>query len=201
MSANSHFKYIVRNHEPVSLDPCETGKSGAWTATYGSGLKALVKFDKPVSPSGRSEQRGIPISTHPRREVAYYEMSKLFGFSSIVPETCLIDLKGRRASAQEYKPALHLEELNAELTDRSDYRSWKHEFSKTVRQYTSLSEIRQMVILDIVSGQRDRHANNLGVVPSLEPGKPGKLVVWDNAAAYGMTFKLYHNVFHKHLFR
>ena len=61
---------------------------------------------------------------------------------------------------------------------------------------------RKLLVLDILGGVRDRHVNNVGILMRSDGTSPTyQPVAWDNAVSFGRTFDLYHNVFHKFLFR
>ena len=192
----------MQTEKPVSVRPLHVGKTGALLATYEDGRKAIVKLSKPALPNGKAMQRGIPTMSHPHREVAFYQLAKLLGFEELVPETVLTEKvhDGVVASAQQFVPAVHLRTLQPKLyeTSRGDW----YTLLKDMALHVPKKYWRRLVVLDIIAGVRDRHANNVGVLLFLAGRKPMyRLVAWDNAVSFGMTFDKYHNVFHKLLFR
>jgi len=197
----STFSTLVLEKTPTSVKHLTEGKTGALLATYANGVKAIVKPAKRKLPNGKTTQRGISVGSHPRREVAFYQLSKLLGFN-IVPETVLTTkaVPGVEASVQVFMPAYHLKQFNPKLSDVHN-KGWKTTLIKTALR-VSKDQWRQLLALDIIAGARDRHANNVGVTMHIEDNRPiYNLVAWDNAATFGLTFARYHNVFHKYLFR
>jgi hypothetical protein len=196
------FEQIVQGEEPKSIRKLDSGKSGALVASYNGGLQAVIKPVKEKLPNGKETQRGLSVSTQPYREVAFYRLAKLYGFQDIVPETVLTEkaIKGVVASAQEFLPAFHLRDLQPKLKDK-DRADWSAKLRETALM-VSKRYWRQLVVLDLVAGARDRHANNAGVLMNVTRTKPEyRLKAWDNACTFGKTFEKYHNVFHKYLFR
>lgn len=184
------------------MKPLPEGKSGALLATYKDNVRAVVKIAKETLPNKKTMQRGIPVRTHPRREVAYYQLAKLLGFEDIVPETVITTkaVDGVEASAQVFVPARRLKDLQPKLADvhRDDWQ----ELLRQVTRRVPKAQWRRLLALDIIAGVRDRHANNVGLLLSLRGGRPQwRLAAWDNAVTFGKAFTLYHNVFHKLLFR
>lgn len=197
----TRFSSIVTHEKPQKLEPAPGGKSGALLATYEGGVRAIIKQAKEKLPSGHSKQRGIPVSTHPFREAAFRRAADLIGCSDLVPETVLtMKAVPGIASAQLFVPAHHLNELQPKLKDVSDKR-WGSLLAKTC-EVVPADTWRKLLVLDILGGVRDRHVNNVGVIMRSEGGRPVyQAVAWDNAVSFGKTFDLYHNVFHKFLFR
>ena len=194
------FRQVVTETQPESVKPLPSGKSGALVATYRGGLRAVIKPVKETMPSGKPRQRGIAVRTHPFRECAYYQLAKLVGFDHLVPETVMIEHEGVKASAQAFLPAMHLRDLNPKLKD-VHARGWRRGVVKTAAKVPRRFW-RQLVALDLIAGSRDRHANNVGIQMVLHEEKPAyRLVAWDNAVTFGLTFAKYHNVFHKFMFR
>lgn len=196
----SIFERVVTESEPENVKPLSSGKSGALLATYRGGLRAVLKPAKDTMPNGNHRQRGISVRTHPVRERAYYVLSKLLGFDNLVPETVLVTYKNTTASAQIFVPAVHLHDINAKLKE-THAPDWRAEVVKTAllipKRYW-----RQLLALDIIAGARDRHAHNVGIMMKIENEEPVyRLVAWDNAVTFGLTFARYHNVFHKFMFR
>lgn len=197
----SAFADTVHEEESPEVKPLKTGKTGALLATYRNGIKAVLKLAKDALDNGHKTQRNIPIKDHPRHEVAFYQLAVLLGFDEIVPETVLIEYEGKECSAQHFIPAVHLAQLNARLLDHSDRVRWRCELKNTTLLVPKRFW-RQLLVLDLIAGSRDRHINNVGYRIELDGNRPiYRLVAWDNAATFGHTFNLYHNVFHKLLFR
>lgn len=202
----SLFEKIVTTSQPQAVKSLASGKSGALVATYRGGLRAVLKPVKermPPSPRhehGATQQRGILVSTHPYRERAYYKLAKLLKFTDLVPETVLTTYNGVDASAQIFVTASHLSELNKKLVD-THAPGWSAEVVRTAllvpKRYW-----RQLLALDFIAGARDRHANNIGIQSRVQGDRAiYRLVAWDNAVTFGLTFAKYHNVFHKFMFR
>lgn len=197
----SYFEHTVKTSKPKAMSPAGEGKSGAYIAKYSNGVKAVIKLKKKAVSSGKEAQREIPFSTHPDRELAYYNLAKLLGWESLVPETVLTEIEGKPASAQLFYPALQLPELAPQLKDMSDESAWIAALKKACRKAKKQDWVR-LCIMDLIAGQRDRHANNVGMIVTFNDDmKPiMKVLAWDNACTFGLTFKRYHNVFHKFLF-
>ncbi len=210
----SSFQRIVTESEPVNVQPLPKGKSGALLATYRDGTKAVLKSSKKRMPSGRKTQRGLLVRSQPNREVAFYQLSQLFkklshqldpknpdpGFD-FVPETVLTQYKDKEASAQLFMPAKCLHDFEPKLKKSAGKPAWRKLLVKTSAMVPK-RYWRQLLALDIVSGSRDRHANNIGVQLKIKSERPVyRLVAWDNATSFGQTFEKYHNVFHKSIFR
>lgn len=198
----SEFSDLVRLEKPLSVGRAPGGKSGALLATYEGGVKAIVKVAKSKLPSGHRAQRGIPVELHPTREVAFYSAALALGYDDLVPETVLTKkaVPGATSSAQLFVPASHLDDVVPELRDLDDPKWGRH----LVRACSRVPDVfwKRLLLLDILGGVRDRHANNVGLRMSVEDDVPVyKNVAWDNAVSFGRTFDRYHNVFHKHIFR
>lgn len=197
----SEFSSLVTREKPRELGPAPGGKSGALLATYEGGVRAIVKVVKSRLPSGHHKQRGVPAALHPLREVAYYELDQMLGYG-LVPETALTSkaVPGRQASAQLFIPALHLDDLQPSLAD-TDAEDWG---DRLVEACVRVPKVfwKRLLVLDVIGGVRDRHANNVGVLMRVVDDHPAyRPVAWDNAVSFGKTFDRYHNVFHKYLFR
>lgn len=197
----TRFATTVTEEKPQSVKPLTDGKTGALLATYKNGVKAVIKPVKETLPNGKTMQRGIPVRTHPYREVAYYLLAKMVGFDDLVPETVLTHKAvDAWASAQVFMPAYHLRQLQSKLAD-THRKDWSELLIKTALRVPKLYW-RQLVALDIIAGTRDRHASNVGILMRIGDNAPiYRLVAWDNAVTFGLTFERYHNVFHKFLFR
>lgn len=196
----SVFEQVITTQQPVAVKPLTTGKSGALLAMYRGGQRAVLKPAKTTMPNGNRRQRGIEVATHPYRERAFYLLAKLIGFDHLVPETVITTYKGRYASAQEYKAAMHLRDINPKLKDPKS-KGWRGEVTRTALMVPK-RYWRQLLALDFIAGARDRHANNVGITMRIADDRPTyRLVAWDNAVTFGLTFAKYHNVFHKFMFR
>lgn len=194
------FAKLVRQQKPTKLERAEGGKSGALVATYKSGVKAVIKLVKAKSPDGKTYQREIALATHPYREVAFYELAKILEWQDLVPETVLIELDGVPASAQVFMPAMKLSKIDPKLKTEEDEETWRRRLVH-VCHMAQRSSWTRLVLLDLIAGQRDRHLNNVGVMLHFGQQRPTlKVVAWDNAVTFGLTFRYYHNVFHKFLF-
>ncbi len=205
----SEFADLVTSEKPRKLEPAPGGKSGAMLATYEGGVRAVVKSAKDRLPSGHRRQRGIPAALHPTREVAFYLASLLCdelgghgGDDPIVPETVITEkaVPGLASSAQLFVPARHLEDLRPELKD-VEAPGWGRDLADAC---TVVPKVfwKRLLLVDILGGVRDRHANNVGLRMRVMDDRPVyRIVAWDNAVSFGKTFDRYHNVFHKHIFR
>lgn len=200
----SAFAKIVTETKPTEVKSLKEGVSGALIATYRSGLRAVLKPSKEKLPNGNKRQRGLLVSTQPQREVAFYELAKLMGkpFEMLVPETVLTTHEGVPASAQLFLPgAMQLHDLNEKIPKLRGKKGWRAEVKKTALLVPK-AYWRRLLALDIIAGARDRHARNVGITVHLSADKPTyRLHAWDNACTFGKTFKRYHNVFHKFIFR
>lgn len=198
----SEFSDMVRSEEPKKLGRAPGGKSGALLATYDNGVRAIVKVSKSRLPSGNHRQRGIPVSLHPVREAAFYRAAKMLGYGDLVPETVLTSkaVPGRISSAQLFVPAHHLHELQPGLKN-VDAPDWGDTLAEACLAVPK-KFWKNLLALDILGGVRDRHANNVGLLMHEEDDRPVyRIIAWDNAVSFGKGFALYHNVFHKYLFR
>ena len=202
----SSFAKIVTTQKPNKVEPLKSGNSGAMLATYDNNVRAVIKKRKKTLPNGKHHQRGLSVLTQHRREVAYYQLAKLFGFEQLVPETVLT-LKvfddQEECSAQAFVPAQSLKEIQPLLAQKNELGDdWSqvlvHAALKVPR-----SQWRQLLALDIVAGVRDRHSGNVGLSLGISQKNVPEyhVVAWDNACTFGRTFAKYHNVFHKYLFR
>lgn len=205
----SEFSDLVTAEKPLKLEEAPGGKSGALLATYEGGVKAIVKATKDRLPSGHRRQRGIAAALHPTREVAFYRAALLCDElrgageqDAIVPETVLTTkaVPGVVSSAQLFVPARHLDELEPELKD-VDAPGWGRALADTCLVVPK-AFWKRLLVVDILGGVRDRHANNVGLRMRVIDDQPVyRPVAWDNAVSFGKTFDRYHNVFHKHIFR
>lgn len=199
----SEFSDLVTRERPLSIRRAPGGKSGALLATYEGGAKAIIKAPKVKLPSGYRRQRGILAELHPTREVAFYRAAVMLGCADLVPETVLTTkaIDGVVASAQMFMPIRQLHQMQPRLEelDRPGWGLLLEEACSVVpkRFWKSL------LVLDIVGGSRDRHSNNIGIIIRVDDDdKPmHRIVAFDNAVSFGLSFDRYHNVFHKHIFR
>jgi len=197
----SAFHRLITTNKPTKVQELSAGKSGALLATYRGGIKAVLKLAKKSMPSGKKTQRGLLVRSQPNREVAFYRLAVLLGYDHLVPETVLTIYKGHEASAQLYVPAAPLAALEPQLKKSVGGQSWRNLVVKTCSLVPKYFW-KQLLALDIVGGARDRHANNIGIKLLIKNDRPVyRLVAWDNATTFGVTFEKYHNVFHKLLFR
>lgn len=98
-------------------------------------------------------------------EVIAYQLAQRF-FDGIVPETHLIMLEGRLASAQRMVTGKSAHDLEA---DGSLYRR--------VRQSDTLRDLGNMIVMDFLIGNPDRHGNNWFVMEN------GRIAAIDNGFA------------------
>lgn len=204
----SVFEHMVRETSVQKLQLLNEGKVGAYLASYRGGL-AVMKLAVDRTPKkGKRGAYGIPARLMPRREVAFYRLAQLLGFESVVPETVLTTYRGKatedlpvQASAQRYVHAMKLGEVDKRLVTTEDYEEWIVCFRETMRKFPR-EDLQKLTLLDVIACSRDRHANNYGVVLELTDDKARyRLIGWDNAASFGGTFRRYHNVVHKLVFR
>lgn len=198
----SLFADAVTRRMPHKVEPIGSGKTGALLATYDGGLQAVLKLVKERTPNGKLKQRGIEVATQPHREVAFYRLAELLGWTDIVSEAVLTTQVKHAplAVAIAYKNAKHLKHIQPELAD-SEHPQWNRAFRSACASLDR-EELHRLLILDLIAGSRDRHSNNIGVRLALANGAPTfRVVGWDNACSFGLTFAKYHNVFHKYLFR
>lgn len=195
------FERRVQRAEPVSVEAFPTGKSGALDARWKDGTRAVLKLPRDRLPNGKEFQRELPVCSHPQREVAFYRLAEVFGYDYFVPKTVLVSYCGEKASAQAYVNSKHLNCFSAKL-DSEDAVEWT-EGLREAATYVSRLDWLRLVLLDLVAGARDRHSNNVGVAadPKKKPSGRSQLVAFDNAVTFGRTFRYYHEVFHKFLFR
>lgn len=195
-----NFERRVNKAPPETLEPVGSGKSGALLGTWADGTKAIVKVAKNALPNGKTSQRGIPVETHPRRELAYVKLAEMLGWSSLVPKVALFQCGGKEASAQAFLTAAHLNQFCKALNKRTND-GWV----EGLRETTGLapkSQWLRLVVMDLLANSRDRHINNVGLRILFPTDKATyRLVAWDNAVSFGESFHFYHQVFHKYLFR
>ena len=149
----SEFSQIISTREPTEVAPLTQGKFGALLVTYSGGLQAVVKQMKYETPNGRPTQRGLPVFTLPRREVAFYELAKLLGLEHLVPETVLTAFRGKEASAQLYLPALHAWQIDPRLKQIDPHDEWRANL-KEVALKVRRHHWRRLVVLDLIAASK-----------------------------------------------
>jgi hypothetical protein len=165
------------------------GKFNAQLAEFPNGIKAIVKtqmFDN-------SDFRGIPRDTMHMREVMAYRFDQEVLKFNIVPETYLTRVGMRKASTQEFVSGNACGEIVPKIFDKS-LPDWKERVAK-LASLLPHKEVEKLVIFDLVVGNRDRHARN--ALFSIDLGKAWAI---DNGAAFGTSFQMYRNVFHKYFY-
>ena len=112
-------------------------------------------------------------STHDswKREVAAYELDKLLGVR-MVPPTVERSIRGRRGCLQLWIDGQALDELDA---PPADLHSWRR-------------QIAVMWLFDELSGNTDRHLNNIVVAPG------HRVVLIDNSRAFKSHEELLHDL-------
>lgn len=197
----SLFEHTVTEHQPVKVEMIAEGKVGARLATFKNGVQAVMKLAEDRSPKkGKKQSYGIPVSTLPYREVAFYQLNKLCDFD-VVPETVLSHYKGVPASYQQWIQATKLYEIDKRLMNLDDEDTWVVAFRETMRSFP-MNDALQLAVLDVLACSRDRHGANLGARLAIESGKARwRLFGWDNGASFSTKFTRYHNVVHKYIFR
>lgn len=194
----ANFKEIVTTRQPVSMDRIPVGKSESFDAKWIDGTRAVVKFARETLPNGKHAQRGIPVRSHPKREVAFWRLAKTYGWDGIVPETVLAHVDGKEASVQAWVVARPLSAYRPELKVHDA--NWDINFRAASRMFSE-KDLLKLLVLDFVAGARDRHASNVGARVRVAPGATTfDLVAWDNAVAFGKTLRFYHQMFHHFVF-
>lgn len=182
------FKETLES-QSAPLESVGIGKFDAKLATFPNGVKAIVKaqvFDN-------SPFRGIPRDTMHEREVMAYRFDKdVLGYN-IVPETYMTRIGVKKASTQEFVNGLVPAEIVPKVFDKS-LPDWKERIAK-LASLVPQKEVEKMIIMDMVIGNRDRHARN--ALFNLDIGKAWAI---DNGASFGSNFSLYRNVFHKYFY-
>ena len=198
----SRFRQTVENEKPSSVERCPEGKAGALLATYKNGVRAIVKPVRSAFPSGHERQANMPASSLPDAEVAYWQLSRLFGWSDMVPETVWIRQGKLHGSAQQFHPtATKLYAMDKQLRQaKAGTDAWRRALVDTSMQIPQHDWLR-LLVLDLLAAHRDRHVHNVGVrFDVVQNEVQHRLVVWDNSPAFGAAFGRYHSVFHKVLF-
>lgn len=199
----TQFESTVKRMKPKSLRMFSEGKVGARLATYANGIEAVMKVAHPSTMKGeRSMQNGIPTAKIPSREVAFYKLSRLFGFN-VVPETVLGTFEGHATSFQQYMSSAKLYDVDPRLRHpKRDKEAWSIALREVLRDSVQLQDTVKLTLLDFIACSRDRHAANYGAALDIDQGKARwRLIGWDNGCAFGLTQEKYHCVAHKHLFR
>jgi hypothetical protein len=182
------FKETLESQK-APLQSVGIGKFGAKLATFPNGVKAIVKaqvFDN-------SPFRGIARDTMHEREVMAYRFDRdVLGYN-LIPETYMTRVGVKKASTQEFVNGLACGEIvpkvfNKELPD------WKERVAK-LASLVPQSEVEKMTVMDMVIGNRDRHARN--ALFNIDLGKAWAI---DNGASFGTSFRLYRSVFHKYFY-
>jgi hypothetical protein len=211
MQADTLFKQTVLTQKPIKglvlsdKGPKEGGRSGAVLATYANGVRAVLKIAKKTMPNGKPTQRGLSVWSQPCREVAYYKLAEMIGWHDLVPCTVLLPTK-TPISAQRFVLAARMEEIEPRLKTDGDP-NW-HKYLVLAARRASRGDWLRLVILDLIAGHRDRHANNAGMVLDMQtdegskhPLPRWKPIAWDNATSQGADgFSLYRSVYHRDLF-
>jgi hypothetical protein len=199
----SQFEMCVRKFEPQSIKLIAEGKVGARLVTYKTGMQAIMKIALTKTTKRKSDlQKGIPVETMPKREVAFYRLSKLLGFD-VVPETILHNFHGYSASFQQYVTSAKLYDLEPRLRyPEKDKGAWVIALRETLRDKVPTDDTLRLTVLDFLACARDRHAANYGVRLDVSgPKARWRLVGWDNGCSFGLTQERYQCVAHKYLFR
>lgn len=193
----------VKLFKPTSVKMLAEGQVGARLVTYPNGLQAIMKIaSAKTTKRGTGEQKGIPTETMPKREVAFYRLSKLLGWD-VVPETVLHDFHGFPASFQQYITSAKLYDVEPRLRNPGKNKdAWVIALRETLRDKVPFEDTLRLTMLDFLAGARDRHAANYGVRLDVTNGKARwRLVGWDNGCTFGLTQARYKCVAHKYLFR
>lgn len=184
----SLFRETLRTQK-APLQPIGVGKFNAKLATFPNGVKAIVK----TQIFSNENFRGIPRdSMHMREVMAYRFDHDVLGFD-LVPETYMTRVGLAKASTQEFVTGVAAGELVPKVFDKS-LPDWKERVAK-LASLVPQHEVEKMVIMDLVIGNRDRHARN--ALFNLDLGKAYAI---DNGASFGKSFSLYRNVFHKYFY-
>lgn len=199
------FAQTVMSQRPIKgsdlsdKGPKHGGRSGAILAEYANGVRAVLKIAKHKMPSGKETQRGLSVWSQPFREVAYYRLAKAIGWHDLVPETVLLKTK-TPISAQQYRLAARMEDVEPRLKDEG-HKHWHKHLIKAALRADRDAWLR-LVLLDLIAGHRDRHANNAGLVLVQRDGQMvWRPIAWDNATSQGAPgFGMYRSVYHKDLF-
>lgn len=198
------FERTVTKLKPKSGKMLAEGRVGARLVNFPNGIEAVMKIaHKDASKDkNRPMQCGIPVESIPRREAAFYALSKLLHFT-VVPETVLGEFKGHKASFQQYMTSEKLYNLEPRLRKpRNDKEKWVIALREVFREQVPRRDVIELTVLDFLACNRDRHAANYGVRLDIADGKARwRLVGWDNGCTFGYEQTKYHCVAHKYLFR
>lgn len=201
------FEISVKQLKPEKMSLLKEGKVGSRLATYSNGIQAVVKIASTVATKRNRElQRGLPVTTFPRREVAFYRLCKILHKYDpkfeVVPETILGEFEGVTASYQQYTTSARLVAIEPRLRKPNDREMWAISLRETLRDKLPPSDTLRLTVLDYLACSRDRHAANYGARLDIVDGKAcWRAIGWDNGCSFGLTQKNYHCVAHKYLFR
>jgi hypothetical protein len=197
------FEITVKTTKPKSIRMFSEGRVGARLIRFANGIEAVMKVGTSAAMKDqRTLQAGIATATMPRREVAFYRLSKMLGFD-IVPETVLGEFEGFPASFQQYVTCAKLYELDPRLRRmRQDKEAWVIALRETLRDKVQSDDTLQLTVVDFLAGARDRHGANYGARLELVSNQTRwRLIGWDNGCTFGLTMARYHCIAHKYLFR
>jgi hypothetical protein len=137
--------------------------------------------------------RGINTATMHRREVAAYRLDRDLFKLSVVPETLLINWKGKEASLQKYVEGFQPKEVVPDVFDRK-LDGWKEKLGELAKLFDE-QRLASVVLFDLVCNSADRHGKNLVM-------DTHNKLEWaiDNGATFGKYYGWYKNVFHKYFF-
>ena len=195
----SLLQRTLDNYQPKSMKPLGGGKTGnVVLITYSNGFRAVARIGRTATKSGKDLQVGLRVEDQPRREAAFYQLSKLLQLDYLVPETVLGRTKnGRNISYQVFVEAMRPHDLEPKLDEDVSKAEWRSYARKALRNADPIHWIRAL-ILDFVSCQRDRHLNNVGLRAHVESGELRAIpVLWDNGVSFGPELERYRNVPHK----
>ena len=202
------FELTIAKLKPANIELLAEGMVGARLATYPNQMQAVMKIAATATTKeGKHEQHGLPVATFPKREVAFYRLSRAFCAYDpdfdVVPETVPGSFEGYFTSFQQYVTSAKLYELDPRLrTPEKNREAWSIALRETLRDKLPLADVLRLTVLDFLACSRDRHAANYGARLDLTGGKARwRVVSWDNGCAFGLTQARYHCVAHKYLFR
>lgn len=197
------FETTVTKMKPQSIKLLAEGKVGARLVTFENGVEAIMKVAATSTMKNhRAMQRGLKTKTMPMREVAFYNLAKVFGFEDVVPETVLGSFHDYPASFQQYVTSSKLYDVEPRLRQPGDKEGWSVALRETLRDVVPFGDTLRLTVLDFLAAARDRHGANYGTRLDVTSGKARwRLVGWDNGCGFGLTQESYHCVAHKFLFR
>lgn len=192
------FAHLVRTTKPISVKMIAEGKVGARLATYENGVRAVMKPSEAVSAKrGKAAPHGIPVVSIPRREAAFYNLSKLLGYTDLVSETVLAVWEGIPVSFQLFVNAAKLYELDTRLKNPESEDKWTVAFRETMRHFPT-TDVLRLTLMDFIACSRDRHGGNYGA--RLDKDMNWRLAGWDNGESFGDYQTRYHCVAHKYYY-